>query len=244
MEKRKTTKKTAVKKAPVKKDSAVKKEAPVKASGISVAVYDKTGKEIKQIQLPKEIFGVTLNSDLVYQVLLAQRAMRRQGTANTKGRGEVRGGGKKPWKQKGTGRARHGSSRSPIWIGGGVTFGPTKEKNYKQKINKQMKRKALFMVLSSKAKNGSLVVLDDLKIEEPKTKVVAGIISKLPVKNSSCLMAFPSMSEKALLAARNIVNIKTIQARELNVLEILNSKYLLLPEESLKIIEETFLNQK
>jgi large subunit ribosomal protein L4 len=244
MEKRKTTKKVALKKTVVKKATAPKKEVLIKTPGVGVTVYDKTGKEIRQIQLSKEIFGMTLNSDLVYQVLSAQRAIKRQGSAQVKDRGEVRGGGKKPWKQKGTGRARHGSRRSPIWIGGGVTFGPTNEKNYKQKINKQMKKKALFMALSGKAKNGSLVVIDDLKIEKPKTKLMVQVISKLPVKGSSCLIAFPSTQEKALTASRNIVNIKTIQAKDLNVLEILNSKYLLLPEESLKIIEETFLKQK
>ena len=244
MEKRKTTKKTLSKKTVVKKTIAPKKEASLKALGVDIAVYDKTGKEIKKIQLPKEIFGITVNSDLVYQVLLAQRAMKRQSSAQVKDRGEVRGGGKKPWKQKGTGRARHGSRRSPIWKGGGVTFGPNNERNYKQKINKQMKKKALFMALSGKAKNGSLVIVDDLKIEEPKTKLMVQIISKLPVKESRCLIAFPSMQEKALTASRNIANIETIQAKDLNVLEILNSKYLLIPEESLKVIEETFLKLK
>jgi large subunit ribosomal protein L4 len=120
--------------------------------------------------LPKEIFDVEINPDLIHQVVVAQTANRRRVIAHTKGRGEVRGGGKKPWRQKGTGRARHGSIRSPLWKGGGVTFGPTKERTFKKEINKKMKRKALFMVLTAKAKNNLLLVLDKIILEQPKTK--------------------------------------------------------------------------
>jgi large subunit ribosomal protein L4 len=210
---------------------------------MKVPIYDQTGKEIKEILLPKEIFGVKMNSDLVYQVVLSQTSNQRQISAHTKDRGDVRGGGKKPWKQKGTGRARHGSRRSPIWIGGGVTFGPTKEKNYDKKINKQMRRKALFMVLSSKAENNLVVVLEDLKSEGTKTKAMAQLLNKLPVKKESCLVALPTMDQKTILALRNLAKVQVVQAKDLNVLDILNTKYLLIPKESIKVIKDTFAKE-
>ena len=127
-------------------------------------LYNQEGKKMDaEVLLPKEIFEVPLNSDLVYQVAVSQNSNRRQKTAKTKDRSEVRGGGKKPWRQKGTGRARHGSNRSPIWVGGGVTFGPNLEKNFKKIVPKKMRRKALFMVLSEKAKNNFIIVLEDLR---------------------------------------------------------------------------------
>ena len=129
---------------------------------MKVKVYNQNKDEVGEIQLPKEIFEIEINSDLIHQVVLAQEGNRRQGTAQAKMRGEVRGGGKKPWRQKGTGRARHGSTRSPLWRGGGVTFGPRADKNYKKKISKKMGRKALFMVLSAKAKDNLILVLDNL----------------------------------------------------------------------------------
>lgn len=202
-------------------------------------VFDKTGKEIKQIVLPKEIFGVAMNKDLVHQVVLAQTANRRQRIAHTKDRSEVRGGGKKPWRQKGTGRARHGSRRSPIWVGGGVTFGPTKNRVFKQKINSAMRKKALLMVLSAKAKDNTVLVLDDFKFEAIKTKVLAKFIEKLPVDGKSGLIILPEMDKNIILSARNLPKIGTIQGRELNVLDALTFKYLLLPKESIKVIKET-----
>lgn len=208
---------------------------------MKIAVYNQEGKEVGKSLLPKEIFDLKLNPDLVHQVMVSQMANRRRVIAHTKGRAEVRGGGRKPWRQKGTGRARHGSIRSPIWRGGGVTFGPTKERVFKEKINKKMRRKALFMVLSAKAKNNSLILLDKLKIEKPKTKVMAEIFKKLPCKGKSSLMALPIIDKNIILAARNIPKITTIQARDLNVLDLLNFKYLVMPKEAIKTIKETFL---
>ena len=208
---------------------------------MKIAVYNQEGKEVGKSLLPKEIFDLKLNPDLVHQVMVSQMANRRRVIAHTKGRAEVRGGGRKPWRQKGTGRARHGSIRSPIWRGGGVTFGPTKERIFKEKINKKMRRKALFMVLSAKAKNNSLILLDKLKIEKPKTKVMAEIFKKLPCKGKSSLMALPIIDKNIILAARNIPKITTIQARDLNVLDLLNFKYLVMPKEAIKTIKETFL---
>jgi len=203
-------------------------------------VYNQQGKEVDTTLLSKEIFEVSVNPDLLHQVVVAQMANRRKIIAHTKTRGEVRGGGRKPWRQKGTGRARHGSIRSPLWKGGGTVFGPRKEKIYKQKINKKMARLALFMALSSKAKDNELLILEDLKIEKPKTKLMAEILNKLPSKSKSVLIALPKKEETILQAVGNIPNIQTIEARNLNALDILSYKYLVMSKESIKVIKETF----
>lgn len=207
-------------------------------------VYDQTGKEVKEALLPKEIFDVEINKDLVYQVILAQTANRRQVSAHTKDRSEVRGGGKKPWRQKGTGRARHGSSRSPIWVGGGVTFGPTKNRNFKQKINGRMKKSALFMALSSKARGKLVLVLDSFKLKEAKTKLAAQFLNSLPLEGKTALVILPGMDSTMIMALRNIPRVGTMQAKDLNALDVLSFKYLLLPKESLKVMKETFLKEK
>jgi len=207
-----------------------------------VDVFDQNGKKISQDRLPSEIFNIKLNSDLVHQVALSQLANRRKVIAHTKGRGEVKGGGRKPWRQKGTGRARHGSIRSPLWKGGGVTFGPTGKEVFKKRITKKMKRLALFMVLSAKAEKKLLILLDKLVIKKAKTKLIDKIFKKLPSEDKSCLIALPSVEKNIILAARNIPNIKTIQAKELNVLDLLSFKYLIMPKESIKIIKETWLS--
>ena len=209
-------------------------------------VYNQNGEEAGTALLPKDIFKVKLNPDLLHQVVVSQQANRRQVIAHTKGRGEVSGGGKKPWRQKGTGRARHGSIRSPLWRGGGVTFGPTKERVFKKKINKKIKRKALFMVLSEKIRSNSLIILDELKLETAKTKFLAKLIEnwKLKIENfkeGSRLIALPSPDKNLTLAARNLSKTEIMQAKDLNVLNLLNFKYLLIPKESIKVIKETFV---
>lgn len=207
---------------------------------MKIAVYNQEGKEIDQILLPKEIFDVKMNSDLVHQVVVSQMANRRQVSAHTKDRSQVRGGGKKPWRQKGTGRARHGSIRSPLWIGGGVTFGPTKERVFKKTIPQKMKRKALLMVLSAKANNSSITLLDKIEIEKPKTKFITEILKKLPNGQKNNLFVLSSMDKNIILAARNISQIQTIQAKDLNCLDLLSFPYLILLQESIKTIKETF----
>lgn len=203
-------------------------------------VYNQEGAESGTTLLPKEIFDIKVNPDLVYQVVVSQMANRRVVLASTKNRGEVRGGGRKPWRQKGTGRARHGSRRSPLWIGGGVTFGPLKERVFEKKINKKMQRKALFMVFSAKAKSNSILVLDGLNLEKAKTKIMAGILAKLPIKNSA-IIALPKKEDNIFKAARNIPGIEIMEARNLNALDLLSFKYLILPKEGIKTIKETFL---
>ena len=203
--------------------------------------FDQQGKKISQVLLPKEIFEVKMNQDLVHQVVVSQMANRRQVIAHTKSRAEVRGGGRKPWRQKGTGRARHGSTRSPIWRGGGITFGPTKERSFKKKINKKMKRKALLMVLSSKAKEKTLIVLDSLKAEGGKTKLIAGMLKKLSCKGKSALIVLPGLDKNIVLSARNIQKTGVMQAKDLNALDLLNFKYLIVPKTAVKVIKDTFL---
>lgn len=204
-------------------------------------VHNQSGKEEGSITLSKEIFEVPMNADLVHQVFVSQTSNQRQNSAHTKMRGEVRGGGRKPWRQKGTGRARHGSTRSPIWIGGGVSGGPRNERNYKKDIPKTMKRKALFMVLSEKAKNNFLVVLDKIDIDVPKTKKMAEMIKNLPAQRGSRLVAYEEKNNKIFLAARNIAKTGALEARNLNLVDLLNYKYLLTTKEGIKEIEKTFL---
>ena len=210
---------------------------------MKITIYDQEGKEAGTTLLPKEIFDVKMNPDLIHQVVVSQMANRRKVIAHTKTRGEVSGGGKKPWKQKGLGRARHGSIRSPIWRHGGIVFGPTKEKVFTKKIPKKMKRKALFMTLSDKVKNNLLILLDKLKLEQPKTKFMSEILKKLPSKRKSSLIALPEMDKNLILAARNLPEVETIQVKDLNCLDLLSFKYLIMPKESVKVIKETFLKK-
>jgi len=205
-----------------------------------VKTYDQNGKEVGQTRLPSEIFDVKVNPDLIHQVVISQTANRRTVIAHTKDRAQVRGGGKKPWRQKGTGRARHGSRRSPIWKGGGVTFGPTKERNFEKKINKKMRRKAILMVLSAKVKNDLLLILEKLSLEKPKTKLMAGILGKLPFKGSA-LIVLPQLEKDIVRAAKNIKGVATVEARNLNALDLLSFKYLIMPKDSIKAIKETFI---
>ena len=210
---------------------------------MKVATYNQSGEKAGTVDLPDGIFGVDVNKDLIHQVMVAQMANRRQVLAHTKGRGEVSGGGAKPWAQKHTGRARHGSRRSPIWAVGGVTFGPTNERVYDKKINRKMRRKALCMVLSEKARTEMLVLIEDLKLEKGKTKAFVDILKKLPCNTKTSLIALPDMNADVIHAGNNISYITTIQAKDLNVLDLLNAKYIVMPKDSVKVIEETFFQK-
>lgn len=202
-------------------------------------VYNLEGKEAGEIELPERIFNVALNEDLVHQVVIAQMANARTVIADTKDRGEVSGGGKKPWKQKGTGRARHGSSRSPIWKGGGVTFGPTTDRNYSKRINKKMKVKALFMVLSEKLREEKILVLDETKMAKPSTKEMLKSLSKLSIKTKA-LMALGKRDENILKSVCNITNISVIASDSINVVDLLKNDMFVVNKEGLKRIEETY----
>jgi len=208
---------------------------------MKTTLYSQEGKKIDEIDLPKEIFEIKMNKDLVHQVVVSQMWNRRQKTAKTKDRSEKRGGGRKPWRQKGTGRARHGSTRSPIWRGGGVTFGPRTEKVFKKTIPQKIRRKALFIVLSEKLKNEMVLVLDELKIEKIKTKTMNDILNKLFLKKGSGLIILPKIDKSIIKSVSNIPKVDTIEAREINTLDLLNYKYLIIPKEAIKIIKDTFV---
>lgn len=208
---------------------------------MKIDIYNQKGEVSGSTTLPKEIFEVEFNADLVHQVSVSLSANKRQISAHTKNRGEVRGGGKKPWRQKGTGRARVGSNRSPIWKGGGITHGPRNDRIFAVEIPKKMRRKALFMVLSQKAKNNTLVVLDEMKFAKPATKIMAKTMSKLPCKKASTLVVMPNYDKNLFLSTRNIAKTSVDDARNLNVLDLLNHKYLLLTKEGMQTIEKTFI---
>jgi len=208
---------------------------------MKISVYNQQGEKISEALLLKEIFDIKINPDLIYQVARSFMMSQRKATAHTKDRSEVRGGGRKPWRQKGTGRARHGSRRSPLWRGGGITFGPTKEKIFKRKINKKMRRKALKMILSAKVKNNLLILLDKIKLEKAKTKGILEIIKKLPIEGKSSLITLPVIDENIIRASRNIDGVKVVQAKDLNILDLLSFKYLIMPKEAIKVIKETFI---
>lgn len=207
---------------------------------MKVKVYNQNKEELREIELPKEIFEVEINSDLIHQVVLGQRSNKRQGTAQAKMRGEVSGGGKKPWRQKGTGRARHGSTRSPLWRGGGVTFGPRADRNYKKTIPAKMRRKALAMVLSAKAKENMILVIDKLDFGKPNTKQMKKVLNTLFLKDGSGMLVLSKMDKNLILSIRNIPKTMSIQAKDLNVLDLLNYKYVVVSETGIKKIKETF----
>ncbi len=198
-------------------------------------IYNTEGKKVGTIDLPESIFGVQWNADLLHQVVTAMQANARTSTAHTKDRGEVRGGGKKPWAQKGTGRARHGSSRSPIWKGGGVTHGPRNEKDYSKKINRQARQKALLVALSRKLKDNEIIFVDSIEMKEPKTAqamlALQGFTKAgfaMSKAKNAALIALPGVHKPTMKSFANIGNINVEEVRNLNPLNVLSSKYLII----------------
>lgn len=212
---------------------------------MKIKVYNQSAEFAHDLELSDKIFGVKTNQELLHQAVVAQMANERQVLADTKDRSEVRGGGKKPWKQKGTGRARVGSSRSPIWIGGGVTFGPTSDRNFSKKINKKMKQKAIFMALSDKAANNNLVILDALQMTEFKTKQFNEILLACETKvlntdRRNILVINESKDEKVRYSARNLKGVEIINLENINVVDLIKYKNLMLTEAAVKILEERY----
>ena len=211
-------------------------------------VYNQTGKSVGKVTLPESVFGVRWNADLVKQVADSLLSSKRKPVAHTKNRGEVRGGGKKPWQQKGTGRARHGSIRSPIWVGGGVTHGPRKEKNFERTVTKNMRAKALHTLLSQKYREGEVLLVDSIALTEPKTKIAIGTLNSLSgikgfeyifsKKNNAVAIALSTKNKKTERAFQNLGNVEVVEARNLDPLTLLQYKYLILenPAVSLKSI--------
>jgi large subunit ribosomal protein L4 len=202
---------------------------------MQVPVYNVQGEPVGEAELRQDIFAVPINEGLMHQALVRQLANARLGTHKTKSRGEVRGGGRKPWRQKGTGRARQGSIRAPQWRGGGVVFGPT-PRSYRQKMPRKMRRQALRSALSVKAGESQVVLLDSLDMVEPKTKEMLGLLKSLGV-DSSVLILLPRRNETILRSVRNLPEVRTLVAQYLNVRDLLKYDCILMPLASLEVIE-------
>lgn len=203
---------------------------------MKVELVDTHNKKAGTLEVSDTVFGAKWNPDLVHQAVQAQLANARVNLAHTKGRGEVRGGGRKPWRQKGTGRARHGSTRSPIWIHGGVSHGPTKEKIFAKKINKKMKRLALFSVLSKKLHDGEVVFLNSLSVEVPKTKQLASVLHNFADKNDKkqSMLLLPSAegAKNVYRSAANLPKVKAVDPTSLSVMDVLSSKRVLIDQKA------------
>lgn len=213
---------------------------------MNAIIYSMDGKKSGTISLPENIFGIRWNADLVKQVADSLLSSKRKTVAHTKDRSEVRGGGKKPWRQKGTGRARHGSIRSPIWVGGGVTGGPRNEKNFDRKVSKKMRTKALYTILSRKLGDGEVLFVDSIAFPKPKTKEAINVLHSLShvkgfenifsKKNNAAVIALSDKNRETERAFDNLGNIEVIEARNLNPLSLLQYKYIVIenPEVSIK----------
>ncbi len=223
---------------------------------METTIYNAQGKATGSITLPESIFGLPWNASLMHQVVTSMQDNARTNVANVKGRGEVRGGGKKPWQQKGTGRARAGSSRSPIWRGGGITHGPSNQKVFAREIPKKMRAKALMLALSRKMRDGELVFVDSFALDIPKTAAAKNIIlalaklkgmERLGIKpKNAALIAFSDPTDAGVKSFRNIGNVATVSVRELNPLIVLKSTYLILenPEAAVAILESRMTSKK
>ncbi len=204
----------------------------------NVSVYNMEGKEVGTIELNDAVFGVKVNEHLVHMAVVQQLANNRQGTQKAKTRSEVSGGGRKPWRQKGTGHARQGSTRSPQWTGGGVVFAPT-PRDYSFKLNRKEKRAALKSALTDKVTTNKLIVVDELKFDEIKTKSFKTVLDNLNVNNKS-LVVLNDNDEKVVLSARNIPTVKTALTNTINVYDVLNAQTVVLTKDAVKTIEEVY----
>lgn len=212
-------------------------------------IYNTTGAKSGSIDLPETIFGLSWNADLVHQVVTGMQANARTQTTHTKDRSEVSGGGKKPWRQKGTGQARHGSRRSPIWVGGGVAHGPRNEKDYSKKINKKMKIKALYTVLSRKLRDGQMLFVDPIDLAEIKTKdaekmvkalsTISGYETITTAKKNNILITIPTKNETLEKSFRNIPYVTIDDVHNLNPVDVVNYRYMIIsaPKESIEFLE-------
>ena len=208
---------------------------------IKIPVYNLEGEKKEDLELDENVFGISFNSDLVHQITVSLQNNMRVYTAHTKNRGEVRGGGKKPWKQKGTGRARAGSNRSPIWRGGGITFGPRNERNYTRKINKKMGNLALKMVLGAKLKDEELRCVEELKIASTKTKEISKRLNEIKWNDKSVLILTSQKEDTIKKAVRNLPKVNLLIADNLNALDLLTHKFILIDKEAVKKLQERLL---
>lgn len=216
---------------------------------MEATIYNQKGKEAGSIKLPESIFGVKWNADMVHQVVTSMLTDRRTPVAHTKTRADVRGGGKKPWQQKGTGRSRHGSSRSPIWVGGGVAHGPRNDKNFDRKVNRKMKAKALFAILTKKYNDGEVLFVDDLSFKAPKTAEAKTVIKSLATikgfeylatkRKNAAYFGITDAADAKVKSFRNIGSVIVDEFRNINPIDILNYKYVVIenPQASLDFLE-------
>ena len=204
-----------------------------------IDVVNQSCEKVEEVELSKDVFGVESNDSVVYDAVQVYMSNCRQATAKTKKRDEVSGGGKKPWRQKGTGRARQGSTRSPQWRGGGVVFGPTGEQNFKLKQNRKEARLALKSVLSDKVKNNDLILMNEIKYEKPQTKQIVEMLKTLNTKNKTLfVVSEDSVNYEALLSMSNLSNVMVLFADEINVYDVLNSNSVVMTLDAMKSIEE------
>jgi len=204
-----------------------------------VKLFNQDGTEAGNIELADAVFGIEPNEHVVHQVVVMQRAAKRQGTHAAKDRSAVRGGGRKPWRQKGTGRARHGSIRSPQWVGGGVVFGPTPERNYKKRLPKKVRRLALQSALSSKVQNENIIVLNELTFDKPKTKEMVNVLEGVNA-NDKTLIVTENKEDNIVLSANNLQNVKVITVNEINVLDLLTYDTLIMTKEAAEKAGEVY----
>ncbi|ELK20884.1 50S ribosomal protein L4 [Anoxybacillus flavithermus TNO-09.006] len=204
-----------------------------------VALYNQNGENIGEIELNDAVFGIEPNKHVLFEAVIMQRASLRQGTHKTKNRAEVSGGGRKPWRQKGTGRARQGSIRSPQWRGGGIVFGPV-PRSYSYKLPKKVRRLAIKSALSSKVLENNIVVLDNLKLEAPKTKEMVKILNNLSVDRKA-LIVTADANENVILSARNIPGVTVVTASGINVLDVLNHDKLVITKAAVEKVEEVLV---
>jgi len=206
----------------------------------TVKLYNQDGKSVGELELDAALFAVKANPALVHEAVIAQQASSREVLAHTKDRSQVAGTGKKPWKQKGTGRARHGSRRSPIWVGGGVTFGPTSERNFAVKMNRAARRKALAMVLTDKVASDKFVAIDSLVLKEAKTKSIAGIMKKLPLGSKKTLLVLEPSNRLTARAAKNLPRVHAIAATSLNIVDLMSHDSVVASKEAIEVLTKTY----
>ena len=220
---------------------------------MKVPLYAMTGEKSGETELPKDVFDVPMNADLLAQAVRVQRANQRRPLAHTKDRGEVRGGGRKPWRQKGTGRARHGSIRSPIWRGGGTTFGPRKDHQFQKELSEGMRRRALAVALSAKVRDGEVAVLDRFELAQAKTKLMAQALSQITSavfgatdrkKGPTIVLALPMTEQHISRATRNLPRVRQCRAENLTVLDVLSSRYLMFSQDAIPLLKARVAKRK
>lgn len=203
-------------------------------------VLDVNGGSVKEIDLNDKVWGLEPHQQAIYDTVISQQAAMRQGTRKTKTRAEVRGGGRKPWRQKGTGRARQGSIRAPQWRGGGVAFGPTPNINYKKAVNKKVRKLAIRSALSIKAKESNLVILDKFIFSKPSTKDMLKVMENVKIDNQKVLIVTKEHEELVVKSSGNIPNVKTLNFQKMNIFDLLNANKLVVTEEAVNGIEEVY----